>query len=370
MSADRRGRSTVDLMASSTRRSAAVPPAGDAHPPAGSIGRLPRRLSPSRAKDYLQCPRLFYCKTILGLPSPPSEHAARGTLTHTALERLFDHPRDERTPETAVGYVRPAWTAATDPLAERSSVTPGSPEDRIRQESSAYRDLVEPGSRQERRLLGTAQEYRSLCGPGSTEEEALLSSAEDMVRRWFEMENPKNFDPEGRELHVEATAAGVTFHGFIDRLDCWTKSDGTKVWSISDYKTGKVPGEGKHYSPQTQARIEEDAFFAMKVYALLWQQMTGVAVDVLRLVYVRTGDRSSGVKRLHVTPQMLERTRLQLNSIWRSIERSARNEDWRTQPGPLCPYCSFQDVCPAFNKNLPPLEQEVALLEGRLAEAS
>lgn len=318
----------------------------------------------------MQCPRLFYYKTILGLPDPTTDHAARGTLTHTALERLFDHPRGERTVDVAVAYVRPAWRAMVDPLVERESVETGSPEDRVRAEAGAYRDLVEPGSRDESRVLASAADYRALCEPGSDEEAELLSSAEEMVRRWFDMENPENFDPEARELHVQATTAGVTFHGFIDRLDTWVGKDGQRRWVISDYKTGKVPGDGKSYSPQTMQRIEEEAFFAMKVYALLWYEMTGTMVDALRLVYVRTGDRQAGVKRLMINEHILERTRSQLNGVWRAIERAARNEDWRPKTGPLCPYCSFKDVCPAFNKDLPPLEQEVALAEGTLGIAS
>lgn len=317
----------------------------------------------------MQCPRKFYYKAILGLQEPSTVHTVRGTLAHLALERLFDHPRGERTVDLAVSYVRPAWRALLSPVVERSSVEAGSIEERVRTTERAYRDLLEPGSKEEARALATAADYRALCTPASPEEEELLSSAEDMVSRWFAMENPENFDPEARELHVEAVTAGVTLHGFIDRLDTWTRADGTRLWAISDYKTGRVPGEGKSYSATTMARIENEAFFAMKVYALLWYEMTGTVVDVLRLVYLRTGDRA-GVKRMPVTPQMLERTRAQLASIWRSIESAARTETWQPRTGPLCPYCTFQDVCPAFNRDIPPLEQEVALREGTLGVVS
>src|SRR5260221_5650066 len=49
-------------------------------------------LSPSRAGDFLTCPLLYRFRVIDRLPEPPSSAAARGTLVHAVLERLFDQP--------------------------------------------------------------------------------------------------------------------------------------------------------------------------------------------------------------------------------------------------------------------------------------
>jgi putative RecB family exonuclease len=113
-------------------------------------------LSPSRAKDFLQCPRLFFYKTILGLKTPPSEATLRGTLAHYAFERIFDHPVGERGPEVALGYTDAAWSVVTEPLRERASVEAGSFEDRLRLAEGRYRDLHDPGSPGEKRLLDEA----------------------------------------------------------------------------------------------------------------------------------------------------------------------------------------------------------------------
>src|SRR4029079_14681831 len=65
-------------------------------------GRPPRvpcmvaALSPSRASDFMQCPLLYRFRVIDKLPSAPSAAAARGTLVHQVLERLFDLPADGR----------------------------------------------------------------------------------------------------------------------------------------------------------------------------------------------------------------------------------------------------------------------------------
>src|SRR5207237_5798150 len=66
-------------------------------------------LSPSRAGDFLTCPLLYRFRVIDRLPEPPSPAAARGTLVHAVLERLFDLPAEDRTPEHAVLLLAPEW---------------------------------------------------------------------------------------------------------------------------------------------------------------------------------------------------------------------------------------------------------------------
>jgi len=74
-------------------------------------------LSPSRAADFMTCPLLYRFRVIDRLPEPPTEATARGTLVHAALERLFDLPAAERTPEAARALVVPEWDrlAAEEP---------------------------------------------------------------------------------------------------------------------------------------------------------------------------------------------------------------------------------------------------------------
>jgi putative RecB family exonuclease len=301
---------------------------------------LPSKLSPSRAKDFMQCPKKFYFQTILKLPHAPTVHTAVGTVAHTAFERIFDFPRGERNPEVALPLVRPAWEILVNPLKDRASVEPGSPEDRVRSEAKAYRDLVPEGSRKEQQLLATAEAYRNIA-PDAEEEDALVARAEEMVHNWFTMENPSRFDPVGRELYLSAKILGVPLHGFIDRLDKVRFSDGYMRTVISDYKTGKIP----------QPRFLDEAFFAMRVYAVLYQEIYHIHVDQLRLVYVQVPGRDS-VKTLTVTPQMLESTTGLLRSVWAKITRAARSNEWPTRTGPLCPWCDYQDICPAWHPEL------------------
>lgn len=191
-------------------------------------------LSPSRAKDFLQCPRLFFYKTILGLKTPPSEATLRGTLAHYAFERIFDHPVGERGPEVALGYADAAWSVVTEPLRERASVEAGSFEDRLRLAEGRYRDLHAPGSPGEKRLLDEAAAALELVPAERVE--SFLETVRGVVRGWYAMENPEKFTPTERELYVRARIGSATVHGFIDRFDSVPTKEGTVRNYVSDYK--------------------------------------------------------------------------------------------------------------------------------------
>jgi putative RecB family exonuclease len=66
-------------------------------------------LSPSRAGDFMTCPLLYRFRVIDRIPERPSPAAARGTLVHAVLERLFDMPAGSRTPAAALELLGPEW---------------------------------------------------------------------------------------------------------------------------------------------------------------------------------------------------------------------------------------------------------------------
>jgi putative RecB family exonuclease len=132
-------------------------------------------------------------------------------------------------------------------------------------------------------------------------------------------------------------------HGFIDRLDR-VEQEGKERWFITDYKTGKVPSD----------RFLADNFFAMKVYAALYRSIHKIKVEQLRLVYVKERGRTS-VKTMNVTDAMLRETEREMSRIWAEIRDFAARDYWPTKVGKLCPWCDFQDICPAFAN--PELEQ-------------
>ena len=105
---------------------ASATPAASAAPAAPAASATPaapvRSLSPSRAADFLTCPLLYRFRVIDRLPEPPSAAAARGTLVHAVLERLFDEPAAGRSPQAAAKLLEPEWdrlVAAEPELADR-----------------------------------------------------------------------------------------------------------------------------------------------------------------------------------------------------------------------------------------------------------
>ena len=85
-------------------------------------------LSPSRAGDFMTCPLLYRFRSVDRLPEPPGPQAARGTLVHAVLERLFDLPAPERTLSAAGNSSRPRgrrWSPANRRCRACCSVTRG-----------------------------------------------------------------------------------------------------------------------------------------------------------------------------------------------------------------------------------------------------
>jgi putative RecB family exonuclease len=290
----------------------------DLEPGADQRHLLPSRLSPSRAQDFTQCPRKFYFKTIVKLSEPPTIHTARGTIAHTALERLFDLPRGQRTVEAAVAAVAPAWQELLDP------------------------DLSAMDEFSASRAASDAAAYAEQVAAGTIDPVELVASAEVMVRNYFSMEDPDAFDPEGRELRLAAEAAGVPVHGIIDRLDKVPDGNGGFRWYISDYKTaGKVPDE----------RWMDAKFFAMRVYAVLAKEQLGIDVTGLRLIFL-VGAHPSAIKYRPVDAATIRSTTRQLQALWKAINDAARRDVWPTRTGPLCNWCPFMDICPAWASEL------------------
>jgi putative RecB family exonuclease len=263
-------------------------------------------LSPSRALDFKNCALLYRFRVIDKLPEPPSIDAARGTVVHGILERLFDLAAAERTPEAAVAGIPAGWEA----LIEADPALAALVED-------------EPGG---------------LAG--------LVESTRTLLESYFWLEDPRRVEPAEREVLVETTLpSGVHLKGFVDRLDRSPAGD----LRVVDYKSGKSPSEA----------FEGKALFQLRFYALVLWRSLGVLPRMLRLYYL------SNREVLDYSPDAadLESLERQVDAIARAIEKARDTGDWRHKPSKLCDWCSFQAHCPAFGGTPPPLPERVDLVD-------
>jgi len=273
--------------------SIAIPPQATSRVPSGA-------LSPSRAGDFMTCPLLYRFRAIDRLPEAPSPAAVRGTVVHAVLERLFDLPADQRSPEAAVSLLAPEW-------------------DRLLVEEPGLLELFADDA-DGARFATWMEEARAL------------------IASYFSMEDPTRLQPAERELHVECElASGVRLKGYVDRLDV-APSGAVRV---VDYKTGKAPRE----------QFEAKAMFQMRFYALVLWRTRGEVPALLQLMYL--GDRE--ILRYQPDEADLLATERKIEALWTAIAKATESGDFRPNPGPLCGWCDHQALCPAFGGTPPPL---------------
>lgn len=277
-----------------------VPEGGALFPAPPQPVRLPARLSPSRAGDFVQCPLLFRLRVIDKVPEPPSPAATRGTLVHSVLERLFDRPAGRRTPDEAAALLEPEW-------------------EKLAAKNPEVKDL-----------FGTPQELAE-----------WLASAKALIGRYFTLEDPNRLEPAERELFVHAMIGEgenrFALRGVVDRLDVAPGN----LLRVVDYKTGKAPPPG----------YEAKVLFQLKLYALALWRIRGVVPKRLQLIFLGSGN----VLSYDPDAADLEAAERKISEIWAAIRSAVEREHWPAQPTKLCNWCSFRALCPAQNGTPPPL---------------
>ena len=270
----------------------------------------PRHLSPSSMGTFTSCPLSFRFSYLERLPETPTAPACKGTLVHLALQHLMWRPAAERTVE-----------AALEDLA------------RARAELEADAEFAQ--------LEMTEEQWAE-----------FHAQAEVLVRRYFDMEDPRGVQVLGVELRVSATTEdGVVIRGIIDRLEL--DADGELV--VTDYKTGTAPGEG----------WEQRSMAGVHVYSLLCEKMFGRRPARVQLLYL------SGPEKIltRATDQSLRGVEVKSNAVMRAIRVACTRHDFRPRASALCAFCSFREFCPEFGGDpshaAPVLQARQAEREGR-----
>jgi putative RecB family exonuclease len=263
-------------------------------------------LSPSRASDFMSCPLLYRFRVIDQLPEAPDPAAARGTLVHAVLERLFDLPPGQRTLDEAAALLRPQWEdlVAAEPQIE---------------------ELFDDADG----LAGWLDECRRL------------------LETYFSLEDPNRLEPAERELYVEHVLdSKLLVRGYVDRLDV----NGDGLIRVVDYKTGRSPSE----------LFEAKALFQMKFYALAIWRSQGRIPALLQLIYLGNGE----ILRYEPDEADLLATERKVNALWAAIVRATESGDWRPHKSALCDWCDYKAHCPEWGGTPPPLPKPEAVVSG------
>ena len=265
---------------------------------------LPTSLSPSKVSSFTDCALSFRFSAIDKIPQPPTVATVKGTLVHAAPERLLALDGPARTVDAALACLDEA--------------------------------IVE---------LDTDPEWQQLALP-EADRPTFFSEADQLVRRYFDLEDPTTIDPVGLELHVEhqlpmPSGSSVTLRGIIDRLE--RNADGRLV--VSDYKTGRAPAEGYQQSRLTGVHI----------YAYLCEKIYGERPAKVQLLFL---GGSPTVVETAPTDQSTRQIERKVTSIWSAIETACAREDFRPKKSRLCSWCAYQQWCPEFGGD--PAEARVA----------
>jgi putative RecB family exonuclease len=251
---------------------------------------VPETLTPSKITTFRNCGLAFRFDAVDRLPRPPTPQTAVGNIVHRALELLFAEDRD-RSRRGASECLTRAWSEW----------------------------LVSP---------------EFLSSEWDQEAPEMWRKAQSAIDGYYELEDPFEVRPVGLELRLEARIEGVRVRGVLDRLE---QTD--EGWVVTDYKTGKAPTD--HH--------EMSSLIGVMVYALLCEEALGFRPDRVRLLHLAERAEISAVP----TEARMTGARKRIAALWAAVEHACEREDFRPKPGPLCGWCSYKPLCPAWGGVLP-----------------
>jgi putative RecB family exonuclease len=256
---------------------------------------------------FTSCPLAFRFSYLERLPEPPSAPASKGTLVHLALQHLMWRPPAQRTVDAALGDLATA-----------------------------------------RAEVASHPEFDGLALTEAQWDE-FHADAEVLVRRYFELEDPRTVNAIGLELFVRAQLPdGTQVRGIIDRLDL--DEHGELV--VTDYKTGTAPREG----------WEQRSLAGVHVYSLLCERVFGRRPARVQLLYLSRPERIVA----RSNDQMIRGVEVKSAAVMRAIRTACERDDFRPRPSALCDFCAFREFCPSFGGD--PAQAAMVML-ARQAEA-
>jgi len=249
------------------------------------------RTSYSALQTFGQCPQRYKFQVIEKVPSKKSKEAIFGTLVHSALEHMFSNDPVFPTLEEVVVQFTTKLHSSTFPKSEVARFE----------------------------KLGI-----------------------DLIEKYYKKNPPWNFTPIGLETFFEIqiedpdAPEGTEPHriaGKIDRLDkC---ADGTV--EVIDYKTSR----------RLPSQTDVDGDFQLSIYqqAVLhrWPKLKPEQIT-LSLYFLRASEKISTTKSV----KQAESAKAYIVNRIHDIEEATKSNSFPPKPTPLCEWCSYKPICPAW----------------------
>ena len=275
---------------------------GFVSPPRANYHVYIMRTSYSAIETYKQCPQKYKFQEIDRIKAPKSREALFGTAIHSALKFMFQKSPLFPTLDEVVSYYRENWPSAT-----------------AFQADSKNDPLKMPWT--------------------EADEKAYFEEGIKMLRRFYEKNAPWNFnivDLESRfDILIEDEKTGKThiLAGIIDRID-----KNQDEYEIIDYKTAK----------RMPSQVDVDKNLQLSLYSLgLQKRWPHVKAEDIKLTlyFVKHGEKLSTT----ATSEKTEATKAEIIGTIRDIEtRLDEKKEFEPMPSPLCNWCAFKPMCPAW----------------------
>lgn len=272
------------------------------------------RTSYSAISTYLQCPQKFKFQEIDRIRAPKSREALFGTLIHSALQFMFKSDPLFPTVDEVVNFYREHWPPA---------------------ETWQLESRHDPLKRS-----WTAED-----------EKIYFEEGVKILRKFYEKNPPWNFSVLALESKFEVTLADENtgdvhvLSGKIDRID----KTGDHTYEIIDYKTARrMP---------SQESVNKDLQLAL--YSLgLQRRWPHVAPDHIQLTlyFVKHGEKLSTTASVEKTEATKKEILKRINEIQKRLQEE---KSFEPMPGPLCDWCSYRPICPAWKHLYKKQEPEV-----------
>ncbi len=259
----------------------------------------PRVQSPSSINTYKQCPRKYYYQYVLKLEKKiPSIHLQRGKIVHSALEDFFkvdisniDSKHYEfELKVILINLFKQKWNENQEEL-KKIELT----EDQLK---FYYEETLSMLNNWYNNFLKTLKPRVSIYG---------LNEAFNTIKPLTEV----HFMSEKHQVH-----------GFIDAIH---EIDG-KV-SLMDYKTS------------AREKLTEEYRLQLAIYALLYEEKYGKKPHLVGIDFLRHKPHY-----LEVDQELIEFAKRECELIQKKTI-SEDIEDYPMNPGPLCKFCDFYDIC-------------------------